>query len=115
VIRPDHHLSEGDETLEVVGESYRQEALWDIVGGHSDEPVRYETLALLVPEPTNIHDASAIMVLIRGELVGYLSRGDASMYLPGLLQLIETSETGLVALKATIVGGGQRPDGPAIS
>jgi hypothetical protein len=35
-------LVTGDETLEVVGESYRQEALWRLVGGHTGEHVRTE-------------------------------------------------------------------------
>jgi hypothetical protein len=103
-------LYEGDDTLEVVGESYRQEVLWEIVGGRCDERVRFDTVALLVPEPTNEHDPNAIMVLIRGELVGYLSREDATMYLPGLRRLIERSEDGRVALNATIVGGGKDTD-----
>jgi rubrerythrin len=102
----------GDETLEVVGESYRQDALWAIVGGRRSEPIRHETHALLIPEPDSPYDPNAIQVLIAGQLVGYLSREDAAAYRPGLLALMRKNVNGLVALDAVIVGGGLRPDGP---
>ena len=104
-------LYTGDETLEVVGESNYQEALWTIVGGRRRDRVRYDVAAVLLPEPDNRFDANAIKVLIDGNLVGYLSRQDAVAYGPGLLALMNESANGLVALDATIVGGGQRSDG----
>jgi hypothetical protein len=61
-------LYEGDETLHVVGESYRQDTLWRIVGGRRAEPVREKIVALLVPEPENEWDANAIRVLTGGQL-----------------------------------------------
>ncbi len=103
-------LYEGSESLEVVGESHYQEALWRIVGGLRPEPVRFETHAMLVPEPENDYDANAIAILVAGLKVGYLSREDAAIYRPGLIRLIESCETGLVALVAHVVGGGRRPD-----
>jgi hypothetical protein len=105
------NLYPGDETLEVVGESHYQDALWRTVGGHRRDPVRYETEAVLELEAGNRHDANAIKVVIHGALVGYLSREDAAAYRPGLLRLMETSPTGRVALGAAIVGGGPRSDG----
>lgn len=105
-------LYTGDETLEVVGESNYQEALWKIVGARRGDRVRYDASAVLLPEPDNRFDANAIKVLINGHLVGYLSRQDAVAYGPGLLALMNESANGLVALDATIVGGGQRSDGP---
>jgi hypothetical protein len=104
-------LYTGDETLEVVGESHYQEALWTLVGGRSTERVRFETYAVLLPNPDNREDANAIEVRIDGEIVGYLSRADAAEYRRGLLQLMRTSSNHLVALHALIVGGGQRSDG----
>jgi hypothetical protein len=104
-------LYTGDETLEVVGESHYQDALWRIVGGRRADPVRYETHAVLMPEPDNQYDANAVKVLVEGELVGYLSREDAAVYHPGLLGLMATSTNRLVALDGVIVGGGPRPDG----
>ena len=104
-------LYPGDDALEVVGESNYQDALWTIVGGRQREPVRYETEAVLEPEPHNRHDPNAIRVLVEGHLVGYLSREDAAAYVPGLLRLMKDCPTGRVALEAQIVGGGPRRDG----
>ena len=104
-------LYTGDETLEVVGESHCQEALWTLVGGRSTERVRCEAYAVLVPDPDNRYDANAIEVRIDGQIVGYLSGDDAAAYRPGLLQLMGRSANRLVALHAVIVGGGQRSDG----
>jgi HIRAN domain len=71
-------LYPGDDTLEVVGESRYQDALWAIVGGRRRDAVRYETEAVLEPEPHNPHDPNAIQVLVEGHLVGYLSRENAA-------------------------------------
>lgn len=98
----------GDEPLEVVGESYRQDTLWRLVGGYTTEPVREPIVAVLVPEPENPGDESAIIVQIDGHCVGYLSRGDAPKYLAGLHKLRAKGE---VALRGLIVGGGPRDDG----
>ena len=104
-------LYSGTETLEVVGESHYQDALWQIVGGRRPDHVRYETFAVLVPDAANPYDPNAIEVQVAGALVGYLSRDDAARYRPGVLRLMETGPTGYVALPAVIVGGGQRDDG----
>ena len=104
-------LYTGGETLEVVGESHYQDTLWQIVGGPSDEHVRHYTVAVLLPEPDNPYDTNAVQVLIGGELVGYLSREDAAVYRPGLLRLMESSGSGLVALECAVCGGGERADG----
>src|SRR6266511_3743915 len=64
----------GSETLEVVGESHYQDSLWEIVGGRCAEPIRYETQAVLCPDPDNDYDSNAIEVRIDGRRVGHLSR-----------------------------------------
>jgi rubrerythrin len=99
---------DGDETLEVVGESFHQDVLWALAGGRTSERVRCPIYARLVPEPTNPEDRNAIMVLIDGNCVGHLSRHDAAGYLPGLQRLLTN---GAVELAGVIVGGGQREDG----
>jgi hypothetical protein len=104
-------LYPGNDPLEVVGEARHQDELWKIVGGRRGDPVRYETEAVLEPEPDNPFDPNAIKVLIGGTVVGYLSREDAATFRPGLLDLMEASPTGRVALEASIVGGGPRADG----
>lgn len=101
----------GSETLEVVGESHCQEALWWIVGGWRVDRVRHDICAVLEPDPTNVHDSNAVMVLVEDQLAGYLSRHDAALYGPGLLRLIAQTNTP-VGLYGVIVGGGQRVDGP---
>jgi hypothetical protein len=95
----------GHETLEVVGESFYQDALWLLVGGDQGERVRCGVQAVLSPEPSNPHDANAIRVLIDGHLVGHLGREDAAIYLPGLRFLVERRGC-LIGLRGTIVGGG---------
>jgi hypothetical protein len=99
----------GDETLQVVGESYRQDALWRLVGGIRAEEVRQPVVAELRPEPDNPVDENAVAVLIDGQLVGYLSRDDAHLYLPGIRRLIAAE--GAVHLDGWICGGGPRADG----
>jgi hypothetical protein len=101
----------GNETLEVVGESRHQDALWEIVGGFRREPVRHPCDALLIPEPDNPVDPNAIRVLVDGRHIGYLSGHDAEVYLPGLQRLMASSATSHVALEGQIVGGGERGNG----
>jgi hypothetical protein len=103
-------LLDGDETLEVVGESYHQESLWSIVGGKTTEHVRQEIVASLVPESNNAFDANAISIWITELQVGFLSRDDAARYRPGLLALCKRLGTP-IALRGHVVGGGQRGDG----
>ena len=65
-------LLQGSEDLQVVGESFHQENLWRVVGGHTDEYVRCPVTAVLVPEYDNPYDPSAIAVQIMGLPVGHL-------------------------------------------
>jgi hypothetical protein len=103
-------LSEGNDPLEVVGESHHQEALWSIVGGHSTERVRCEVLAMLLAETDNPYDKNAISVWVNGLHIGFLSRADAAAYRPGLLAL-QQKDGHLVAMHGEVVGGGPRDDG----
>lgn len=96
----------GDETLEVVGESYRQEALWRIVGAPPGSRVRHPVNAVLYPETANPHDPNAISVQIDGHLVGYLAREDAAAYRPGVLALMEKEGGSYIALEGVVIGGG---------
>jgi hypothetical protein len=69
--------------VQVVGESFHQEALERIAGGRTpDGPVRREHVAALVPEPTNPYDANAISVQIEAQPIGHLSREDAIRFRP---------------------------------
>ncbi|GAA0803103.1 HIRAN domain-containing protein [Spirilliplanes yamanashiensis] len=104
-------LYDGSHDLEVVGESYYQEALWRAVGGRRTERVRHDIQAVLVAETDNPHDDNAISVWIDGMQVGHLSREDAAAYRTGLLAL-QAREGRSIALRGVIVGGGVRNDGP---
>jgi tetratricopeptide (TPR) repeat protein len=100
----------GNHDLEVVGESYYQDALWQVVGGRTTDRVRANVRAILVPETDNPYDSNAISVWIDGRKVGHLSREDASDYRAGLLAL-EAREQCRIALEAVVVGGGIRANG----
>lgn len=103
----------GRHDLEVVGESFYQDALWRIVGGHRVERIRVETEAVLVAETDNAYDANAISIWINGCKVGHLSREDAAAYRSGLLAL--NARCGkLIGLAGVVVGGGIRKDGPGM-
>jgi hypothetical protein len=104
-------LYPGGEELEVVGEASYQDALWSLSGGSLGDRIRYDIVAVLIPEPENPHDVNAISVRIADKQVGYLPRQIAAMYVSGLRQLMSRSSSD-VALHGVIVGGGYYEDGP---
>lgn len=106
-------LCDGREDLEVVGEASYQDSLWRLVGGRTapDDRVRVGVVAVLVAEADNPYDPYAVSLWVGGLKVGYLSRGDAERYRPGLLALQRTHGRP-VALAGVIAGGGMREDGP---
>jgi HIRAN domain len=101
----------GDDDLEIVGEASYQDALWTICQGTEGDRIRYQVVAILVPEPHNPHDPNAIAVHVDGHVVGYFARELAAQYGPGLQSLMARCN-GYVALRGVIVGGGYYPDGP---
>jgi len=60
-------LVEGDEDLEVVGESHRQDNLWRMAGGHyrPEVRVRMPVYSMLLAEDGNPYDGNAVSVLGR--------------------------------------------------
>ena len=104
-------LLDGQDDLEVVGELAYQAVLWRLCGETVGDRVRYDIVAVLVPEPANPYDANAIAVQIDGQVVGYLPRATAQEYLPGL-QHVMSVRGSYVALRGVIVGGGYYDDGP---
>jgi hypothetical protein len=109
----DAALLEGHEDLEVVGESYRQDDLWRVVGGRyrPDVRVRMDVYAMLLAEDGNPYDPNAVSVWIDGLMVGYLPRDQARTLRPGLLAVQERKGKP-ITLEGVIVGGGMRDDGP---
>ena len=90
--------------LEVVGESYRQDAIRSAaessaisLGGRT--PVQ----AVLRPEPDNPHDQNAIAVMVGRWHVGYIGREDAAILRPGLWRLME-QRSAPIALEGVITG-----------
>lgn len=95
---------DGDELVNVAGESHYQEALRSISKPTTNAEVRFEVLAVLRPDPENPHDPNAVRVEIEGELVGYLSRDDAVAYRPLSKKLLSTGKVG--RCEAMIAGRG---------
>lgn len=60
--------------LEMVGESYYQDALEEICGPRTDEAVEKTVVATMVWEDDNPKDNLAVRIDIEGKTVGYLSR-----------------------------------------
>lgn len=104
-------LLDGDEDLEVVGESFYQPNLWHLAGAQpGKERVREDIYAVLVAEDDNPYDPKAVAVWINGLKVGHLSRENAQRYRPGLLA--QQEDRGMpIALAGVITGGGIRSDG----
>jgi hypothetical protein len=93
--------------VEVVGESYRQDALAAIAGPKGFDGKEHFVGVTLRCEPTNEHDANAIRVECHGQLVGFVSRDHAVMISPALQQ----SCGGVIEARGLIVGGWDRGDG----
>jgi hypothetical protein len=99
--------------LNVVGESYYQEALKLVTGGRVSGATfddHIPVVAVLVPEPENPWDENAVRVDVlmgnRSLKVGYLSSGWAEDYQPELLKL--RTEGALGTCPARVTGGGKK-------
>ena len=103
-------LLEGSFRVDAVGEPHYQDALEAIAGGRTEEGADLETVALLVPEPSNRYDPNAVQVMIEGKVVGYLSRRNAAI-LQGPILAKMRREQRAVACRARIVGGWDRGRG----
>ena len=95
--------------VEVVGESYYQDALWEAVRTRRAVDERREhTRALLMHEPDNQYDRNAIAVLAETpsgyKKVGHLSRKLAAEYVSDFRAMRESGYVG-GACDAVIVGG----------
>ena len=77
----------GGRAVEVVGESYYQDALDAICGGKCEDGHQLLCQAELRPEPHNEYDNHAVGVYVDGRKVGHLSRADAKKRQTDLLAL----------------------------
>ncbi len=96
----DQLILEGDELVRVVGTSHYQDALLALSGRESDEEIRLNVIATLVPEPDNPHDPDAIAVHVDDNLVGYLAREENARW----RDVVGTEPT--VSAEAMIAGKG---------
>ena len=64
----------------IVGEAKYQRALETICGGRTEEGIKKNVQAILIPESYNPQDKHAIRVSIQGHTVGYLSKVNAKTY-----------------------------------
>lgn len=105
--------------VDVVGESYYQDAILQAAGGYvgPDDPIRTDAregaLAELKPEPDNPYDDGAVGVYIGGAKVGHLSRDDARTYRSLIDEAIAAH--GAATCGAQIRGGLLKEDGTIIS
>lgn len=95
--------------LEVVGESFYQDALDRIAGPKTPDGVEHECEATLVLDDGNAHDRQAVRVEILGEPVAHLSRSSAREYRQAL------ADAGLGrgphTFEAVVRGGWRRRNG----
>jgi len=86
----------------VVGVSYYQEALENICGNQRDEGVELFFQAKIVPCDDNPYDVHAVRIEICGEIVGHLSRKNASIWRS---KMISDNHSGVIKCPAKIVWG----------
>lgn len=92
----------GADRIEVVGESYYEDALRRIVAGSDMSGGARVCLASLVPDPENPYDRNAVKVVIGDEHVGHLSRDLASLVAAPITAMAE--DLGGVTAHAEIKG-----------
>ena len=74
---PPAFQGDGSFDVEVVGESHYQRALWSLSAPATTES-RFEIVDVhLFLDDGNPHDEQAVAVLLLGQRIGHLSRGDA--------------------------------------
>jgi hypothetical protein len=76
-IEPDWSRYDDCKRIDVVGESFYQQALLEVTGCEGSGSFGYECSAEMVLDPENPHDKFAVRVEVEGKLVGHLKRGTA--------------------------------------
>lgn len=97
-------------TQQVVGEASYQQALEVIGQGRTQSgTARQDVHAVLVRDPTNVHDSNAVRVEVEGHTVGFLPRDDAPRF-HAVLEELRSSNRSAVC-RALLIGGWDRgPD-----
>ena len=104
-ITPSHNgknllMQTGTFDVIVVGVSFYQAALEKICGNKHEEGAGLLVQANIVPYNDNPHDANAVRVEIDGEIVGHLSRKNASVWRS---KMISDKHSGVIKCPAKIV------------
>lgn len=99
-------LPAGTRWFEPVGEAHYQQALARLAGGRKEDSANIETVATLVPEPTNPYDCNAVRVEVDGNLVAYMKRTHAERYCEILKAFDEAGY--ITQCEALICGGWDR-------
>jgi len=97
--------------LEIVGESYRQEALAGIAGPKEPDGKLERVGVSLRCDPQNPYDANAIRVEVMGQHVAFVSRSQAAVLAPA----ITTTCRGVLEARGMIVGGWLDRSGGVVS
>jgi hypothetical protein len=94
-----HREGDGHHEHDIVGESFYMDAIRSIIGPveETDEWIKAETVAVLVPVSNNVHDKNAVEIHIDGKHVGHLDRESAKIYR-------EAAGSTVISADALIVG-----------
>jgi hypothetical protein len=93
--------------MHVAGTSRRQEILEHAVGQRTEDGAHYRCPVLIVPEPSNPYDPTAVSVMLGDAIIGYLERNVA----PPFRQALAEGGFAGALCGAMIVGGWERDGG----
>jgi hypothetical protein len=93
--------------LDIVGESFRQDALAAVGGPKEYEGKRKQVGVTLRCEPSNPHDCNAVRVEVMGQHVAFVAREQAALLSPAILERCR----GVIEAMGLVVGAWHRPDG----
>lgn len=96
--------------FDIVGESFCQSALLDIVGGKSEDSVEILKPAVVVRDLSNTYDANAVAVYIDESRVGYIAKDEAKEFCDAIKRSGFDSNSAF-DVQAMIVGGWKRGNG----
>ncbi len=100
-------LGDGEFAFHIAGAAHYQNELTHICGGRTKEGLHehdFDCAALLVPEPSNSYDRTAVAVIIHGAKVGYLHHGLSGEF----CRVMRRGGFADAACEAMIVGGWDR-------
>lgn len=96
--------------FDIVGESFYQGALLDIVGSKSEDSVEILKPAVVMRDLSNTYDANAVAVYIDESKVGYIAKDEAKEFCDAIKRSGFDSNSAF-DVQAMIVGGWKRGNG----